>query len=56
MDGFDPRTSFGYEESRRYDATDTRGDEPETVGLREFLTDRVSAGLRSLIQTETWAG
>jgi hypothetical protein len=26
MDGFDPRTSFGYEESRRYDATDTRGD------------------------------
>jgi SAM-dependent methyltransferase len=33
MDGFDPRTSFGAEESRRYDATDTRGDEAETVAF-----------------------
>jgi SAM-dependent methyltransferase len=33
MDGFDPRTSFGADESRRYDATDTRGDEPETVAF-----------------------
>src|SRR5580700_8938656 len=33
MDGFDPRTSFGYEESRRSDTTDTRGDEPQTVAF-----------------------
>jgi len=26
MEGFDPRTSFGYDESKRYDAVDTRGD------------------------------
>src|SRR5580693_1661425 len=44
MDGFDPRTSFGYEESRRYDATDTRGDEPETVA---FLA-RLAAGRDAL--------
>jgi len=30
MKGFDPRTSFGYETSRTYDA-DARGDEEETV-------------------------
>lgn len=30
MKGFDPRTSFGYETSRSYDA-DARGDEEETV-------------------------
>ncbi len=29
MDGFDPKTSFGYEVSQRYDAH-TRGDEDET--------------------------
>lgn len=44
MDGFDPRTSFGDEESRRYDATDTRGDEPETVA---FLA-RLAAGQDAL--------
>jgi SAM-dependent methyltransferase len=33
MKGFDPRTSFGYEESKRYDAGDTRGDEEETVAF-----------------------
>lgn len=35
MEGFDPRTSFGYEVSERYDAVDTRGDEEQTVA---FLT------------------
>src|SRR3954447_16554565 len=29
--GFDPRTSFGDEVSRRYDAEETRGDEDDTV-------------------------
>jgi SAM-dependent methyltransferase len=33
MEGFDPRTSFGYETSMRYDAVDTRGDEEETVAF-----------------------
>ena len=33
MEGFDPRTSFGYHESKRYDAVDTRGDEEETVAF-----------------------
>jgi SAM-dependent methyltransferase len=33
MEGFDPRTSFGYETSRRYDALGTRGDEQETVAF-----------------------
>ncbi|NKZ02988.1 class I SAM-dependent DNA methyltransferase [Actinomadura latina] len=36
MKGFDPRTSFGHEVSRRYDAEDTRGDEEQTVA---FLAD-----------------
>ena len=33
MEGFDPRTSFGYETSRRYDALETRGDEQDTVAF-----------------------
>jgi SAM-dependent methyltransferase len=33
VEGFDPKTSFGYEESLRYDAVDTRGDEAETVAF-----------------------
>jgi SAM-dependent methyltransferase len=33
MKGFDPRTSFGYEVSKRYDAEETRGDEDDTVAL-----------------------
>ncbi|MFD0855255.1 class I SAM-dependent methyltransferase [Actinomadura adrarensis] len=33
MEGFDPRTSFGYEISKRYDAEDTRGDEDQTVAF-----------------------
>jgi len=44
MDGFDPRTSFGHDESRCYDATDTRGDEAETVA---FLA-RLAAGRGAL--------
>jgi len=32
VDGFDPRTSFGLDVSRRYDA-DPRGDEEETVAF-----------------------
>ena len=31
MDGFDPKASFGYRTSKRYDALETRGDEEETV-------------------------
>jgi hypothetical protein len=33
MEGFDPATSFGERTSKRYDATDTRGDEEETVAF-----------------------
>lgn len=51
MEGFDPRTSFGYEESKRYDAVDTRGDEEETVaflarlaGQRDALEFAVGTG------------
>ena len=33
MEGFDPRTSFGYETSKRYDAVEMRGDEEETVAF-----------------------
>jgi SAM-dependent methyltransferase len=32
VDGFDPKNSFGYEVSKRYD-THTRGDETETVAF-----------------------
>ncbi len=51
MEGFDPRTSFGYDESKRYDAVDTRGDEEETVaflarlaGQRDALEFAVGTG------------
>ena len=33
MEGFDPRTSFGLDESKRYDAIDTRGDEDLTAAF-----------------------
>ena len=33
MEGFDPKTSFGYEVSKRYDAVGTRGDEQEIVAF-----------------------
>ena len=41
MEGFDPKTSFGYEVSKRYDVH-RRGDEDETVA---FLA-RQAAGCR----------
>lgn len=51
MQGFDPETSFGYDESVRYDALDTRGDEEQTVaflarlaGGREALEFAVGTG------------
>src|SRR6266704_2405353 len=51
MEGFDPRTSFGYDESKRYDAVDTRGDEEQTVtflaqlaGERDALEFAVGTG------------
>jgi SAM-dependent methyltransferase len=44
MKGFDPATSFAEEASRRYDATDTRGDEEQTVA---FLA-RLAAGRPAL--------
>lgn len=37
MDGFDPKTSFGYETSKRYVAREARGDEEETVAFLEQL-------------------
>ena len=40
MQGFDPRTSFGYEISKRYDAV-SRGDEAETVA---FLAQLAGGG------------
>lgn len=33
MDGFDPKTSFGYQTSKHYDLHETRGDEKETVAF-----------------------
>jgi SAM-dependent methyltransferase len=51
MEGFDPRTSFGHDESMRYDAEDPRGDEEQTVaflariaGRREALEFAVGTG------------
>lgn len=37
--GFDPRTSFGYEISKRYVASETRGDEEQTVAFLANLAD-----------------
>lgn len=37
MDGLDPRTSFGYEISKRYVAAEARGDEEETVAFLAAL-------------------
>jgi 16S rRNA A1518/A1519 N6-dimethyltransferase RsmA/KsgA/DIM1 with predicted DNA glycosylase/AP lyase activity len=33
MEGFDPKTSFGHETSKRYVALEARGDEEETVAF-----------------------
>ncbi|WP_406214044.1 methyltransferase domain-containing protein [Streptomyces decoyicus] len=42
MEGFDPRTSFGYEVSQRYD-DEPRGDEAETVAFLAKLAGQQSA-------------
>jgi SAM-dependent methyltransferase len=51
MEGFDPKVSFGYETSKRYDVLETRGDEEQTVaflarlaGQREALEFAVGTG------------
>ena len=51
MQGYNPMTSFGHDESRRYDVEDTRGDEEQTVaflarlaGQREALEFAVGTG------------
>ena len=43
MQGFDPRTSFGPDESMRYDAEDTRGDEDQTVAFLARLAGQQEA-------------
>jgi SAM-dependent methyltransferase len=43
MEGFDPRTSFGYDVSKRYDAVDTRGDEGQTVAFLAQLAGQRNA-------------
>lgn len=50
MEGFDPKTSFGYEVSKRYD-THTRGDENETVA---FLAQQ--AGRRDALEFAVGTG
>jgi SAM-dependent methyltransferase len=51
MEGFDPRTSFGYEVSKRYDADDARGDEEETVAFLARL-----AGQRDALELAVGTG
>src|ERR1017187_7326025 len=43
MEGYDPRTSFGYDESKSYDAVDTRGDEAQTVAFLAQLAGHRNA-------------
>jgi SAM-dependent methyltransferase len=43
MQGFDPRTSFGHDVSRRYDAGATRGDEEQTVAFLAGLAGQRDA-------------
>jgi SAM-dependent methyltransferase len=43
MDGFDPKTSFGYESSLRYVAREERGDEAETVAFLARLAGEQDA-------------
>lgn len=43
MEGFDPRTSFGYETSKRYVAREARGDEEETVAFLAQLAGQQHA-------------
>jgi SAM-dependent methyltransferase len=49
--GFDPRDSFGYEESMRYDAEDTRGDEEQAVAFLAQL-----AGSRRILEFAVGTG
>ena len=51
MKGFDPRTSFGYEVSKRYDTDDARGDEEETVAFLARL-----AGQRDALELAVGTG
>ena len=51
MEDFDPRTSFGYDESKRYDTVDARGDEEETVVFLAGL-----AGQRSALELAVGTG
>ncbi len=43
MEGFDPRNSFGYEVSKRYDAVDAPRDEDETVAFLAHLAGQRGA-------------
>lgn len=43
MHGYQPMTSFGHQESMRYDAEDTRGDEEQTVAFLARLADQRNA-------------
>jgi SAM-dependent methyltransferase len=43
MDGFDPRTSFGCDVSKRYDSGGGRGDEAETVAFLAGLAGQADA-------------
>ncbi len=43
MQGYNPMTSFGRDESMRYDAEDTRGDEGQTVAFLARLAGRREA-------------
>ena len=43
MDGFDPKTSFGYESSLRYVAGEERGDEDDTVAFLACLAGQGEA-------------
>jgi SAM-dependent methyltransferase len=43
VEGFDPKTSFGYETSKRYFADEARGDEDETVAFLAGLAENRDA-------------
>jgi len=43
MQGYDPMISFGHDESMRYDAEDTRGDEDQTVAFLARLAGQQEA-------------
>lgn len=51
MKDFDPRTSFGFDVSKRYDATETRGDEQDTVAFLAGL-----AGQRAVLEFAVGTG